>query len=151
MSVQSNSIPPSTVVAPRRPLVRRLYMALGVIAILLLAGLFIWGIIALANHYGTQVEVIRDLFIIGLALESCLFGIVLIVMLIMLIRLVNTVEFEIKPILQKTNETLGTVRGTTQFVSQNVVRPTITASSYMAGVRRGVQVLFGNPKKNLPD
>ncbi len=142
--------PPQTVVT-RRPLIRQLYVALGVIGVLLLAGLLIWGIILLANHYETQIEVIRDLFIIGLALESCLFGIVLIVMLIMLIRLVNTVEFEIKPILQKTNETLGTVRGTTQFVSHNVVRPTITASSYMAGLRRGVRVLFGNPKKNLPD
>ncbi len=137
--------------AARRPLIRRLYVALGVISILLLAGLFIWGLVVVGRNFGLQVEVIRDLFIIVLALESCLFGIALLIMLVMLIRLVNTVEFEIKPILQKTNETVSTVRGTTQFISQNLVRPTITASSYVAGVRQGVKTLFGDPKRNLPD
>jgi hypothetical protein len=69
----------------------------------------------------------------------------------MVVRLLNMLEFEIKPILEKTNETLGTVRGTTTFVSQNVVQPVTKASSYVAGFRRGISVLFGDPKKNLPD
>lgn len=149
-----NELPTSPITppaAPRRPLVRRLYVTLGVISVVVLAGLFIWGLVVVARNFGLQVEVIRDLFIIALALESCLFGIALLIMLVMLIRLVNTVEFEIKPILEKTNETVSTVRGTTHFISQNLVRPTITASSYVAGVRRGVKTLFGDPKHNLPD
>jgi hypothetical protein len=43
------------------------------------------------------------------------------------------------------------VRGTSTFVSQNVVKPVTKASSYIVGVRRGFQALFGNPKKNLRD
>jgi hypothetical protein len=58
-------------------------------------------------------------------------------------------EFEIKPILHKTNETLGTLRGTSIFVSRNVVGPVTTASSYLAGFRRGIATLFGNPRRNL--
>ena len=70
---------------------------------------------------------------------------------VMVVRLLNMLEFEIKPILEKTNETLGTVRGTTTFVSQNVVQPVTRASSYVAGIRKGIAVLFGDPRKNLPD
>jgi hypothetical protein len=105
----------------------------------------------LAQNQADGIEAVRDIFIIALALESCLFGIVLIMMLVMIIRLVNMLEFEIKPILEKTNETVGMVRGTSAFVSQNVVKPVTKASSYVAGVRRGFQALFGNPEKNLHD
>ena len=85
-------------------LVPTLYIVGGVIVLLLIGALFVWGISALANRAALELDVIRDLFIIGLALEACIFGIVLIILLVMVIRLVNTVEFEIKPIVQKTNE-----------------------------------------------
>lgn len=124
-------------------------MAIGVIIVLLLAALAIWGTLLLASNYAIEVSVIRDLFIIALALESCIFGVIIMIMLIMMIRLVNTVEFEIKPLLQRTNDTVGLIRGTTQFVADSVVEPTIKARSYVAGVRQGVKVLFGQPKDDL--
>ncbi len=137
--------------ANRKKAVPTIYVVLGVVVILLLVALFIWGILWLASNSGPQLEAIRDIVIIALALESCIFGVAFILLLIMVIRLINMIEFEIKPILQKTNETVGTIRGTTQFVSQNVVQPVTKASSYLAGVRRGVSVLFGNPRRNLHD
>jgi hypothetical protein len=106
-------------------------------------------LVYLANNYADTILIIRDIFIIALGLMSCLSGIVLMLLLITVIRLVNMLEFELKPILLKTNETLGTIRGTTMFVSENVVRPMTTASSYVAGIRRGVMTLFGNPRRNL--
>ncbi len=145
------SIQPSEITTTPKKRVPTLYVVLGVVGVLVLAGLFIWLIIWLATTQGPELEAMRDIFIIALALESCAFGVVLMLMLIMMIRLVNMMEFEIKPILQKTNETVGMVRGTTTFVSQNVVKPVTKASSYAAGVRRGVSVLFGDPKKNLQD
>ncbi len=119
----------------------------GLIFFILLVALTVW----LASNFAPELEAVRDIFIIALALESCIFGILLTVMLIMLVRLVNMLEFEIKPILEKTNETVGMVRGTTTFVGENVVRPVVKGTAFMAGVRRGLRVLFGNPKKNLPD
>lgn len=133
----------------RQPLVRPLYVALGIIGVLLLVGLFIWGVIWLASSHANSIEAVRDIFIIVLALESCLFGIVLMILLVMVIRLVNMLEFEVKPILQKTNETVGTIQGTTQFVSQNVVKPVTNARVQAAGVTRALKVLFGNPRNNL--
>ena len=95
-------------------------------------------------------EAVRDILLIVLAIESCLFGIVLLFMLLMIVRLVNMLEFEIKPILEKTNETVGTIRGTTTFVSQNVVKPVNEVRVQMAGIRRALKTLFGNPRNNLP-
>jgi hypothetical protein len=135
----------------QREFIPRLYVALGIIAALVLAVLFILGVIWLARTQAATVEALRDVMIIALALVSCIFGITLMLLFVMVVRLLNMLEFEIKPILEKTNETLGTVRGTTTFVSQNVVQPVTRASSYVAGFRKGIAVLFGDPRKNLPD
>jgi hypothetical protein len=128
-----------------------LYIVIGAIVGLVLFGLLIWFIIWAATNYGPTIEALRDIFIIALALESCVFGVILVVMLMMLVRLVNMLEFEIKPILERTNETVGMVRGTTTFVSKNVVKPVAKASGYVAGFRAGMRALFGDPEKNLPD
>lgn len=145
----SIELPPETQEQEQEKAVPTVYVIVGVVVLILLALAFTFGIVVLANNYPNQLASVRDVFIIALALESCVFGIVLLLMLVMLIRLVNTVEFEIKPILRQTNETIGTVRGTTTFVSQNVVRPTVKVKSYVAGVRSGFKSLFGNPKNNL--
>lgn len=129
--------------------IRSRYLVLGaIVGLLLLVGaiaLIIW----LAANYAPEIEAIRDIFIIALALQSCVFAIILVIMLVMVIRLVNMLEFEIKPILEKTNETVGMVRGTTTFVSRNVVTPVTKATVYAAGARRALQVLFGDPRRNL--
>ncbi len=130
--------------------IKPVYIVLAVIlALALLIGL-VWGIVWLARTQAAAVEAVRDILLIALALESCLFGIVLLFMLLMIVRLVNMLEFEIKPILEKTNETVGTIRGTTTFVSKNVVKPVTEARVQMAGLRRALKTLFGNPRNNLP-
>lgn len=145
----------STIVEPveekREPLVRPLYIGLGVAGILLVSGLLIWLFVWLASTQAPTIEAVRDIFIIVLALESCLFGIALILLLIMVIRLVNVVEFEIKPILNKTNETVSTIRGTTVFVSDNVVKPVTNLSAKAVGISAALRTLFGDPSRNLRD
>jgi hypothetical protein len=133
----------------RSYLVPTIYIVIGVIVLLAVAVLFTVLLAYLANNYADTILVIRDIFIIALGLMSCLSGIVLILLLISIIRLINMLEFELKPILLKTNDTLGTIRGTTVFMSENVVRPMATASSYVAGIRRGFSTLFGDPRRNL--
>jgi len=136
---------------PEDKVVPSRFVFIGVIVLLAIGMLSVVVVLALAISYPAQIEALRDVFIIALALESCIFGIVLMLVLVMLIRLVNTVEFEIRPVLEQTNETIGTVRGTTRFVSKNVVDPVVKTTSVLAGVRQGVKTLFGDPKNNLPD
>lgn len=139
-----------TTESSRKNLLPTLYIVGGVTAAVLLGVGIVLGINLVARSFSLQLDVIRDLFIIALALEACLFGIVLIIMLVMVIRLVNTLEFEIKPILQKTNEIATTAKGTAEFVSENVVQPTIKAKGYVSGARAGAKALLSDPKKNLP-
>lgn len=131
------------------PLVPTKFIVIGVIVLLVLGVAFTALLTYLAVNYADTIIIVRDIFIIALGIMSCLSGVVLILLLISIIRLINMLEFELKPILLKTNDTLGTIRGTTAFMSDNVMRPVATASSYMAGLRRGVMTLFGDPRRNL--
>ena len=136
-------------IVPREPLVPVKYIVVGVVVSLIVATLFVALLVYLALNYADTIIVVRDIFIITLGIMSCLSGIVLILLLISIIRLINMLEFELKPILLKTNDTLGTIRGTTVFMSENEMGPVTKASSYMAGLRRGVLTLFGDPRRNL--
>jgi tellurite resistance protein TehA-like permease len=132
-------------------LIPTIYAVIGVIVLLILGIGLIVGVFYVAHNYPAELEALRDVFIIALALESCVFGIVLMLMLLMLIRLVNMLEFEIKPILEQTNETVGNVKGTSTFVSTKVISPVIRVTSVISGVRKGALALFGDPNRNLPD
>lgn len=142
-----NGIPPYQ--PPPEQLIPTKYVVIGVVVAVVITILSIGFTIYMAANYALEMAALRDIMIIALALESCIFGIAILILLVMVIRLVNMLEFEIKPILERTNETIGMVRGTTVFMGDNVVKPLTTASSYMAGVRKGLKTLFGNPRNNI--
>ena len=90
---------------------------------------------------------VRDLSIIILALESLVVGVLLSILIVQVTRLIRMLRDEVMPILYSTQETLGTIRGTTTFVSDRVVQPVVKVSSYTAGVRQAVSVLFGRSNR----
>jgi hypothetical protein len=104
--------------------------------IALLIGFFLW--LALPS---TNTAKVRDIFIIFMALQSMLLGLAMIVLIIQLARLTNLLQNEIKPILDSTNETVSNLRGTTVFLSDNLVGPVIKMNEYLAGFSQFVSVL----------
>jgi amino acid permease len=86
-------------------------------------------------------ENIRDIFIIFLALESLIIGAALVVLIIQIASLINLLQNEIKPILDATNETIATLRGTTAFLSENLVEPVMKLNSYLAGLQRLLEMV----------
>ena len=88
------------------------------------------------------VQTVRDVAIILLALESIIIGVMIVVLVLQIQRLITVMEEEIRPLLISINETMGTVRGTTSFVSESVVAPTIQALSYGAAVKQATAALF---------
>jgi hypothetical protein len=86
---------------------------------------------------------VRDLSIIILALESIVVGVLLGVLIVQVTKLIRMLRDEIMPILYSTQETLNTMRGTTTFISDRVVQPVVKVSSYTAGMRQAISVLFG--------
>ena len=87
-----------------------------------------------------RTETIRDIVIIFLAAEAVVFGLVLVILIVQVARLTALIENELRPILESTNETLGTLRGTTQFLSRNAVSPVIRVTSSVAALRRALSV-----------
>ena len=92
-------------------------------------------------------EVVRDLAIVLLALESVVIGVLLCILLLQVRKLVKLLREEIKPLLDSANETAATVQGTAGFVSENVVQPVIKFKSYAAGAKQTLRTLLLLDKK----
>jgi len=85
----------------------------------------------------------RDIAIIILALESIIIGVLLAILVIQVMKLVRMLREEVMPILKSTQDTVSTVRGTADFMSDRLVQPVVKASSLAAGARQAIGVLFG--------
>lgn len=114
-----------------------------VAVILVLAGIVV-AVIALTKYPAVATNV-RDIFIIFMAFESLVIGAALVVLVIQIASLINLLQNEVKPILQSTSETVNTLRGTTEFLSENLVEPVIKLNSYLAGLRKFFDI-FGSRK-----
>lgn len=89
------------------------------------------------------IQILRDLFIIVLALESILICFALVVLIAQVARLINLLQNEFKPILQNTQETVKSAKGTVEFVGNNVTEPIVRVSSFAAGLGVLVRELGG--------
>jgi hypothetical protein len=110
----------------------KILLVLGAVLILGLVGLGFFKLL----QPGTDTGRIRDIFIIFMALEFLLIGIVMIILIIQLARLSLLLQNEISPILQSTQETANTLRGTSVFLSEHMVEPIMKMNQYLAGMNR---------------
>jgi hypothetical protein len=110
----------------------------GVVLLLVLLALAVYGLL---QNPSTTAN-IRDIFIIFMAFESLIIGVALVILIIQIASLINLLQNEVKPILTATNETVNTLRGTTEFLSENLVEPVIKLNSTAAGLKR-IFELFG--------
>jgi hypothetical protein len=85
---------------------------------------------------------VRDMSIIYASLFMCVGAILFGVMATALTYIALMVRDKIVPALEKVDETVTTVRGTTTFVSESVVAPIIKVAGAAAGARALVQTLM---------
>jgi hypothetical protein len=149
MTVPAPEIPEPTILedpaqreAQRRQ--RTIVITAVVLLIVLVAGI-VAAVIGLLQP-GAPTETIRDIFIIFMALESLLIGAALVVLIVQFASLINLLQNEVRPILDATNETVNNLRGTAEFLGENVVEPVIKLNGYLAGMQRMLE-LFGVKKK----
>jgi hypothetical protein len=127
-------------------------MSRGTMAALVVATVIVLAVL-LAAGYGllTHPDLtagLRDISIIVLAFVSVVIGLFLIVLIFQLQSLIALLRDEVGPILESANQTAGTVRGTTAFVSDAVVTPMINVASYASGVRHTIKVLTGGGNRS---
>lgn len=116
--------------------------AIGAVILLVLLGVAIYFLLQPA----TPTDKIRDIFIIVVALESLVIGVALIVLAVQLASLINLLQNEVRPILKATTDTVNNLRGTAEFLGENVVEPVIKLNGYLAGLYRMLE-LMGVKKK----
>jgi len=133
----SSEQPDASAQTPARRFSRKLVAAIA--AIVVMALLVIGGFV-LMIHFG-KTAIVRDVFIIFMALVSLFIGVMLLALVYQIAALTRMLREEIKPLLENAQETLNTARGTTLFVSDNVVRPVIGAAGAVAGVVRVISLL----------
>ena len=95
----------------------------------------------------TPTDRIRDVFIIVVALESLVIGVALIILIVQLASLINLLQNEVRPILRSTTDTVNNLRGTVEFLGENVVEPVIKLNGYLAGMTRVIELMGFNKKK----
>jgi heme/copper-type cytochrome/quinol oxidase subunit 2 len=121
-----------------------------IIASIIAAVVLILALLGVAIYFlmqpNTPTDKIRDVFIIVVALETLVIGVALIVLIIQLASLINLLQNEVKPILQATTETVNTLRGTAEFLGENVVEPVVKLNGYLAGLKRMLELLGIKPK-----
>mgnify|MGYP006334045667 CR=1 FL=1 len=119
-----------------------IWVIVGAVVVLALLGTAIFFLLQPA----TPTDRIRDIFIIIVALESLVIGVALIVLIVQLASLINLLQNEVRPILKATSDTVNNLRGTAEFLGENVVEPVVKLNGYLAGLYRMLE-LMGLKKK----
>lgn len=121
-------------------------MMTGVIAVVVLLVALLGVAVYFLLQPTTPTDKIRDVFIIVVALETLVIGVALIVLIVQLASLINLLQNEVRPILNATNETVNTLRGTVAFLGEEVVEPVMKLSGYLAGLKRMLELMGIKPK-----
>ena len=89
------------------------------------------------------VAFLRDVVIIIAALLTIALLVVLILLVLRIRSLIEAVPNRVRPMIDSAEQSMTTVRGTSDFVSTMVVRPVIRALAIASAIERFFQVLFG--------
>jgi hypothetical protein len=111
------------------------------IAAVLFVGLIITGAVLLLTGDADTAAKWRDVFIIFMALEMLVIGVAIVILMVQLAVLINLLQNEIRPILESTNQTVNTVKGTAEFLSKNVSDPVIKLNGALAGLRQLINLV----------
>ncbi len=89
---------------------------------------------------------IRDLAIIIVALQTIVIGVLIAILVWQIWRLISMIQTEIKPLIDDTQATVNSVRGTTTFLSDHMAKPVIHASGEVSRWRRTAKALMRDLK-----
>ncbi len=134
--------PIATIPEPSKVNMKQRLLVIGavVLVLALIAGIIL-SVISLSAMSDDQTGKIRDIFIIFMAIEFLIIGVALVVMIVQLAALINLLQNEVKPILNSTNETVSTLKGTAKFLSDNMVEPVIKMNEYLAGFKKAIDMI----------
>ena len=121
------------------------------ILVVLVLGLIVVGIIYGLYQLGgvdqAPLERLRDIVIIFLAFQLLLVTVVLAGIAAGLVFLILVLKDQVIPLLHELTETVKRVRGTTEFMTEEAVRPIVTAAGQVAKMRAMARAVTGQDRK----
>lgn len=125
-----------------RPLIFGVIVAVSILIFSIVAAIWLY-------FHPATAEVIRDIVLIFLGISTffiLVFMVILIFMLSYVVLktndLIQLLNREVRPLLQNLQETTGTVRGTTTFISDYAAKPVISVVSSISAVKAAARSLF---------
>ncbi len=123
------------------------YIIGGAAAALILFGLIIFGLYTLGDEDQSALERFRDIAIIFIVMLLLVVTILLAGITAALAYLVMQIKDRVIPMLEELIGTVKRVRGTTEFVTEEAVKPIISVAGTVAGVRAMAKTFTEKPKK----
>ncbi|HZW04558.1 MAG TPA: hypothetical protein VFF68_11570 [Anaerolineaceae bacterium] len=145
-ATEVKSLPPAQPAQPAQPdSSKRTRWVIIIVAVVVVA-LVAFGLFMLIRADPATTAEVRDIFIIFMSLLLLLVMLAAVVLVVQLATLINLLQNEIKPMLETMNDTVNNVRGTTAFLSDNLVEPVMKMNEYLAGLM-GVVGFFRNLRR----
>ncbi len=119
------------------------------VAALLIFILITVGLYLLGGDDQSALERLRDIAVIFVVLTSALSVVFLAGITVALILLFMQLKDKAIPILDETTGTLNRIRGTTNFITEEAVKPLVTIASKYSRVRTMSRVVTGKQTKPL--
>ena len=113
---------------------------------LVIAGIS-YGLYQLGGADQAPLERLRDIVIIFLAFQLLLVTIVLAGIAAGLVFLIVVLKDQVIPLLHEATETVKRLRGTTEFMTEEAVKPIVTAAGQIARVRAMARAVTGQDRK----
>jgi len=114
----------------------------GIVLVIFVLGLLL-ALFSDVDATAARVQIVRDIFLIILALQSIVIVVALIVLILQISKLINLLRNEVMPILNNTQETIQSAKGTVEFVGKNVSEPITRLGGFFAGLGVLFRELFG--------
>lgn len=121
----------------------KLYAVLGGTAMLLLFVILTAALYMLGDDDQSALERLRDIAVIYIVLSSIIMIVLMAAGTAALIYLVLQIRNQVIPLLQEATATVNRVRGTTEFMTEEAVKPIITAAGKVAQWKAMIRVISG--------
>ena len=119
------------------------------VAALLIFVLIGVGLYLLGDDNQSALEKLRDIAIIFVVLTSAVTVILLAAITVALILLFMQLKDRAMPMLDETTSTINRIRGTTNFITEEAVKPLVTVAGKYSRFRTMSRVVTGKQKKPL--
>ncbi len=145
--VPSDQVQPEKQTEPKSDSRMKLWAILAGVGLVALFSLSTFGLYQLGDDSQSSLERLRDIAVIYIVVMSLLIVVLMAAGTAALIYLLLQIKDKIIPMLEELTGTINRVRGTTEFMSEEAIKPVVSAAGRAAQIRAMARVITGRGLK----